>query len=423
MWKCPLILTSLCFILSPAALAQTAKPLDEYFPLTPGTTWKYLVTIKTDKPEPQMTEQTVTIETQKHGGKPVIVASDNAYATQDDGVYIVGVIRNAKLEPLEEPQKVIPAIPKQGDTWTFREAAGVTSATVLGTEKVKVGAGEYDAAKIYLVTVGGPDQNDRKEVYRWFASGVGPVKGTVTQHRPNPDGTIATLEVSMELTSFKPAGKTPKTDTTPATVKPPEGVDTLFAQAQTAARKGDHKTALADYDAALAVDPKSARLHAYKTLSLIATKQLDAAETEINRALALDDRDYSFQEIAGQLKISQGKIADGKSLYDKAATLSSKNAGAIYTDLAAALAARNDDKLSPEIDKALKTAATATPPSPQALFALGQSYASAGRPEGRQYLQRYVEVATALPPEKRDDKQIRLARQMIKALDLVKGAP
>jgi hypothetical protein len=34
-----------------------------------------------------------------------------------------------------------------------------------------------------------------------------------------------------------------------------------------------------------------------------------------------------------------------------------------------------------------------------------------------------VDVASALPPDKRDEKQIRLARQMIKALDLVKGAP
>jgi tetratricopeptide (TPR) repeat protein len=421
MRKWTILLINFC-LAAVALAAEDSKPLDAYFPLTPGATWKYLVTIKSDKPEPQMTEQTVTVETQKHNGKSVTVASDNAYATQDDGVYIVGVIRNAKLEPLDEPQKVVPASPRQGDTWTYREAAGVTSATGLGAEKIKVGAGEYDAVKIYLITVGGADQNDRKEVYRWFASGVGPVKGSVTQHRPNPDGTIATIEVAMELTSFKPAGKTQKPDTA-ATAKPPEGIETLFAQAQAAARKGDHRTALKDYDAAIAANPKSGKLHAYKTLSLIATKQLDAAETEINRALALDDRDYTFHEIAGQLKIAQGKIPEGRSLYDKAAALSAQNAGAIYTDLAAALASRNDDKLSPDIDKALKTAASATPPSPQALFALGQSYASAGRPEGRQYLQRYVEVASALPPDKRDERQIRLARQMIKALDLVKGTP
>jgi tetratricopeptide (TPR) repeat protein len=417
------MLTGLCFILAPVAGADEPAALDAYFPLTPGTTWKYLVTIKPDKGDRQMTSQTVTVETQKHGGKSITVASDNAYATQDDGVYIVGVVRNAKLETLEEPQKVVPANPKQGDTWTYREAAGVTSATCLGMEKVNVGAGEYEAAKVYLVTVGGADQNDRKEVYRWFAKGIGPVKGSVIQHHPNSDGSIATVEVTMELTTYTPAGKGGNANTPPVAGKTQESAESLFAQAQAAARKGDHKAALTHYDAALAIDPKAAKFHAYKTLSLIATKQLDAAESEINRALAIDDKAYTFQEIAGQLKIAQGKVAEGKALYEKAAALSPANAGSIYMDLAAALAGRNDDKLSPEIDKALKTAAKSNPPSPQALFALGQSYASAGRPEGRQYLQRYVEVASALPAEQRDEKQIRLARQLIRALDAVKGVP
>jgi tetratricopeptide (TPR) repeat protein len=425
MWKWTIVLISCC-VASASGAAEESKALDAYFPLTPGTSWKYLVTIKADKAEPQMTAQTVTVESQQHNGKALTVASDNAYAMQDDGVYIVGVVRNGKLEALEEPQKVVPASPKQGDSWTYREAAGVTSATVLGTEKVKTAAGEYDAAKIYLVTVGAVDQNDRKEVYRWFAQGVGPVKGSVTQHKPNADGSFASIEISMELTSYTPGGKGKGSDPVAAAgVGNTQGgsAESLFAQAQAAARKGDHKTALAQYDAAIAADPKSGKLHAYKTLSLIALKQFDAAETEIDRARSLDDKDYTFVEIAGQLKIAQGKIAEGKPLYDRAAALSSQNAGAIYTDLAAALAARNDDKLAPEIDKALKAAAGAKPPSPQALFALGQSYASAGRPEGRQYLQRYVEVASALPADKRDDRQIRLARQLIRAIDVVKGAP
>lgn len=425
MWKWTIVLISCCLATAGGA-AEESKALDAYFPLTPGTSWKYLVTIKADKAEPQMTAQTVTVETQQHNGKAVKVASDNAYATQEDGVYIVGVVRNAKLEPLEESQKVVPASPKQGDSWTYREAAGVTSATVLGTEKVKTAAGEFEAAKIYLVTVGGADQNDRKEVYRWFAQGVGPVKGSVAQHRTNPDGTIATIEISMELTSFTPGGQGKEAKATDAGGGGSAGsADAMgpFAQAQAAARLGDHKTALAKYDAGIAADPKSGKLHAYKTLSLIATRQFEAGEAEINRALTLDDKDYTFVEIAGQLKIAQGQIAEGKKLYDKAAALSSANAGAIYTDLGAALAARKEDKLAPEIDKALKAAAGASPPSPQALFALGQSYASAGRPEGRQYLQRYVEVASALPADKRDERQIRLAKQLIRALDVVKGAP
>ena len=399
-----------------------AERTDTYFPLTPGATWKYQVTIKQGEAEPKLTSQTVTVEERKIGGKSVIVASDNAYQAKDDGVYIVGVMRDGKLEALDDPQKVVPANPRQGDTWTYREAAGVTSATCLGNESVKTAAGEYDAAKIYLVTVGGANatQTERKEVYRWFAPGVGPVKGSVLQHHANADGTLSRVEVTLELASFAAAGK----GGAEATVaKPAKSVEALFAEAQAAARKGDHKAALAAYDAALAQDPKAAKVHAYKTLSLIATHNFSGAQVEIDRALALEPKAYAWHEIAGQLLVAQGKVAEGKALYDEAAKLAPEHAGAVYTDLAAALAGRKDERLSPDIDAALKAAAGAKPPSTQALFALGQSYVNAGRPEGRAYLQRYVEVASALPAGQRDERQIRLAKQLIRAIDAVKGIP
>ncbi len=44
-----------------------------------------------------------------------------------------------------------------------------------------------------------------------------------------------------------------------------------------------------------------------------------------------------------------------------------------------------------------------------------------GRAEGKKYLQRYVEVAMALPEGKRDEQKIRLAKQLIRAIDAVKG--
>ena len=198
-------------------------------------------------------------------------------------------------------------------------------------------------------------------------------------------------------------------------------VESLFAEGEAAARKGEHTVALAKYDAALAIDPKAAKVHAYKTLSLIALKQFDQADKEINQAVSLNEKEYTYTEIAGQLKIARGDIPGGKALYDKAASLSPQNAGSIYTDLAAALAQRKDDKLAPDIEKALKTAASADPPGAEALFALGQSYVNAGRAEGRKYLQRYVEVASKLPDGKRDDQKIRLAKQLIRAIDAVKG--
>lgn len=416
MLKWMMIAVGIAVAFGPPARAADAARSDAFFPLTSGTVWKYRVTIKPDKEEAKTAEQTVKLETQTFDGKSVAVASESAYAAREDGVYIVGVIRDNKLQPLDEAQKVVPAEPKLGDKWTYRELAGVTSASCLGMEKVKVGAGEYEAAKIYLVTASGTDASEQQEVYRWFAAGVGPVKGSVTKRHKNADGSIATVEITMELASFE-IGKTEgKSDGAQANT-----VESLFAKAEAAARKGDHKTALAEYDAALAIDPKAAKVHAYKTLSLMATKQFDAAEEEIKAALTIDSKEYTYQEIAGQLAVARGNIAGGKSLYDKAAALAPDKAGAIYTDLGAALAMRKDDKLAPEIEKALKTAADANPPGAEALFALGQSYVNAGRPEARKYLQRYVEVASTLPEGKRDEQKIRLAKQLIRALDAVKG--
>ena len=195
----------------------------------------------------------------------------------------------------------------------------------------------------------------------------------------------------------------------------------MFAQGEALARQGKHREAVAKYDAAIAADGKAAKPHAYKALSLMAMHDWEGAEREASRAVAMDAKDYTFQEILGQVKVGQGRIAGGKALYAKAAGMSPGNAGAVYTDLAAVLAARKEDRLAGEIDSALKRAAGAEPPSAEALFALGQSYVNAGRAEGKGYLQRYIEVASKLPEGKRDETKIRLARQLIRAVDAVKG--
>ena len=405
------------------ARGQEAGRGDAYFPLVAGTTWTYRVTMTADGRPPHVSEQVVSVEPREHEGKAVTLAGETAYAAKDDGVYVVGVVRSGKVELLDEAQKVVPAEPKLGDKWTYREAAGVTSATCLGIERVKVGAGEYDAVKVYLNTVGGAGQSERREVYRWFAKGVGPVKGMVTERRLGQDGSLSTREIVLALTSVRVGKAAGEVATERPAATGSRSATDLFTEGETLARKGQHREAVAKYDAAIAADARLAKAHAYKALSLMSTRDLEGAERAAGRAVSMDPKDYTFQEIAGQVKVAQGRIAEGKALYERAATMSPPNAGAVYTDLAAVLAARKEERLAGEIDAALKRAAAAEPPSAEALFALGQSYVNGGRVEGKGYLQRYIEVASRLPEGKRDETKIRLARQLIRAIDAVKGTP
>jgi tetratricopeptide (TPR) repeat protein len=193
----------------------------------------------------------------------------------------------------------------------------------------------------------------------------------------------------------------------------------LIDHGQVLADKGNHSAAVDKYDAALAKDPASADAHAWKAASLIALKRLDEADSEIHKALKTNGDEFTYQMIAGRLQIARGNIDEGSALYDRAAKLSPKNAGKVYADLAAALAARNDEKLNPRIEAALKSAASADPPHLDALFNLGQSYVSAGKPEGKDYLKRYLDGQAKLPEDQRDKQKMQLARKMIRAMDIL----
>jgi Flp pilus assembly protein TadD len=197
--------------------------------------------------------------------------------------------------------------------------------------------------------------------------------------------------------------------------------DALFAAGKKLAADGDHKAAISKYNEALALEPKNASILAYKALSLVALGQAKEAEPIVEEALRLGDKDAQVWEVAGQVKVARNQIDQGRSLFDKAAQLSPKTAGAIYMDLAAALAAKNDNALAKEIESALKAAASAEPPSAEALFQLGQSYANAGKQEGKAYLQKYLDVSTKLPEAQQDKQKMQVAKQLIRALDIIKG--
>jgi cytochrome c-type biogenesis protein CcmH/NrfG len=156
-------------------------------------------------------------------------------------------------------------------------------------------------------------------------------------------------------------------------------------------------------------------------LSHLALRQAPEAQQDVDHAMKLSGKEPVVLEAAGQVKIAQGEIDPGRQLFEKAAQLSPKSTGAIYTDLAAALSARNDPKLAGDVEAALKTAASADPPSPEALFQLGQAYANAGRQEGKTYLRKYIDLSAKLPADQRDPQKVQLAKQLIRALDVVQS--
>lgn len=400
-----------------AWLAGSVLADESYFPLVEGSTWTYSVnTISGEKKNSD--EETMTAGAPVElAGSQVALIGPTAYVTKEDGVYAVGTRSNKEIVPLKETVKVMPLSPRVGDKWQYKSADWISTCTILGKEQVKVPAGEFEAFKIYRVGVGGPDGHDRVEETRWAAKGVGIVKTSMTIRRVK-EGAVFSEEIVRELKSYTIGKAGAGAQTTP---RGGPTVESLFAEGEALARKREHKAAIAKYDAAIALDERAPSPHAFKAMSLMALREYDAAEKELSAALTLNPKEFTYHEMAGQLRIVRGQVGEGKALYEKAAGLSPENAGVVYMDLAAALSMRNDARLNGEIDQALKRAADANPPSLDALFTLGQSYVNAGRAEGKNYLQRYINSAEKLPAQQQDQKKIRLARQLIRAIDAVKG--
>lgn len=206
----------------------------------------------------------------------------------------------------------------------------------------------------------------------------------------------------------------------PAT-HPSDPAASILAQAQAAAREGKHSQAIEEYRQVLALSPNDAAAHAGLGGSLLAVGDLDRAQSHIRRALELAPKDPSYHMLLGRLQIAQNQLDDAESAYSQAAKLSPKTAGAIWSDFASVLASKNDEHLATRIQQALERAVDADPPSPDALFTLGQIYVKAGRQEGKPYLQHFIQIQESLPKEQQNSRRIRLAKQMIRALDILKS--
>lgn len=411
-----------------ASGAWGAAPADfgPYFPLAPGTTWKYQVTSKTGDVAAKPYVQTISAAAAVAAGEvSVVPIGDELYLAKDDGVYLFGRRNGEKVDALEQPQKLIAIRPRSGDGWNYSTKTESTYVTCLGNRSVKVEAGEFEAQCIFASS-NSTSENRERQTHRYFARGVGLVRETITETTRKADGSRGEkLEISRELLTFSPpASLRPATTASASTgtgpVAPP-GFSAAFDAGCVLAEKQDHAAAVLKFDEAIAIDSTQPRPYACKAISLLALKRADEAAQAISVAMKLVPGEYRYKVIAGQAEISRGSINEGKALFSRAAQMSPRDAGMIWTDLAAALAQRQDDKLAGEIESALRAGVAADPPSLEALFSLGQSCAAAGRQEGKGYLRRYLELANQLPEAQRDPWKIQLAKQMVKALEAIES--
>jgi tetratricopeptide (TPR) repeat protein len=489
------------------------QPSNSYFPVSKGTTWKYLVTTdRTDKPERPYVQTVTAGDPITDNGRPLFAIGDEAYLLQDDGVYLYGHVRNGKVQPLIDPLHILPAKLHTGETWNLTVKADSLYSTCLGHQTIKTEGGDFLTECIYTTSPAGNSDSVQRQVYRYFAKDVGLVRETITEKTHLSSGAVVTSEVTRDLVAFAAANasapvpakqmETIGTDSVRGSLldsagqplaqaslvikrldKPdrtvlqtdiqghfaasgldPAGVYALsvavpnfaptetplhsadgrpiqiavrlseqnnataaadkeedpFTAARTLAAKGDHAAALTKYDEAIKLAPLNGSILAYRALSHLALGQTRQAQDDVEAALHLNDKDAIIWESAGQVKVSLKQYAQARALFDKAAQLSPKTAGAMYTDLAAALEAQNDPALAGDVESALKSAGNAEPPSPEALFQLGQAFANSGKQEGKPYLQKYLDVTAKLPPAQRDPQKVQLAKQLIRVLDALK---
>jgi cytochrome c-type biogenesis protein CcmH/NrfG len=194
----------------------------------------------------------------------------------------------------------------------------------------------------------------------------------------------------------------------------------LLDRARELAVKGDHAGAIEKYRQVLAKEDLP-EAHAGLAASYLAMGKLDQADEEIGQALKAAPGEATYWMLRGRVNLAESRLDEAEGSYRNAAGVVPKRAGEIWADLASALAGLKDEKLGPRVESALKLAAAADPPSAEALFTLGQSYAKAGKEEGKTYLKKYLEIQSALPEEKRDYQKMQLARQMIRAIDILKS--
>lgn len=131
---------------------------------------------------------------------PLAQLGDEELEVRPDGIY------NTRIggEPVEPAQLVIPSELPKGKTWTTKGSVKLATGktldqnivyTVVGAEKTKTKAGEFDALK---VTAKGEIKFDGKssqsQVAAWYVKDVGIVKMTISTNEPKGTMTVELLK-------------------------------------------------------------------------------------------------------------------------------------------------------------------------------------------------------------------------------------
>ena len=428
------------------AVAPATRPavaVNTYFPTETGTTWKYKVSSTiNDKAEKSFVQTVIIHKPMLVNGQQLIAMESDLVQVKTDGVFIAATIDGEKVTVIAEPQKILCAKPRAGEAWNATARNDSAYLSCLGSQTITTEAGEY-TAQVVIISVN--DGNQQQETYRYFAKNIGLIRETIKQRTKNADGTFNRIDRTRDLMSFtspNPQGQIDARNLSfqlkpsrrlayacidfsaldDTAISPGKSDEGHFSAGRKLATNGEHAAAIVEYNKALAESPKpdvAAEIRAYKAICHLASNQIAQANAEVAEAMKLNAKSPTVWEVAGQIKISQNQVDAGKKDFAKAAELSPKSAGNIYMDLAAALASKNDTKLTGDIDAALKTAAKSDPPNVEALFQLGQSYANSGDQQGKAFLKKYLEESAKIPEAQRDAQKMQLAKQMIRALDIV----
>ncbi len=164
-------------------LAANAGDAAVYFPLKPGNTWNYKLTIGGEQ---NIFLQKVKVSNPENGNPKVIVYNNDTpyyyvyYLENERGLYKTRAMSPAGIDEYKPNWLVLSYNMKVGSIWKWEseDHKMKESTKVIAIEKVTVSAGTFDTVLIQSEGVNGA--GDSYSVKSWYAKNIGLVKDETT---------------------------------------------------------------------------------------------------------------------------------------------------------------------------------------------------------------------------------------------------